>query len=60
MSLELWLAFVAATLVFLLIPGPTLLLVIGYALSYGRKPAALLNTRSRASSQVARVIPSQI
>ena len=39
MTLELWLAFVAATTVFLLIPGPTLLLVIGYALSYGRKPA---------------------
>jgi len=39
MSLEFWLAFVAATTVFLLIPGPTLLLVIGYALSYGRRPA---------------------
>ena len=39
MTLELWLAFLAATTVFLLIPGPTLLLVIGYALSYGRKPA---------------------
>ena len=39
MALELWLAFVTATTVFLLIPGPTLLLVIGYALSYGRRPA---------------------
>lgn len=39
MSLELWLAFVTATTIFLLIPGPTLLVIIGYALSYGRKPA---------------------
>lgn len=37
MSLELWLAFVAASTVVLIIPGPTILLVISYALSHGRR-----------------------
>jgi threonine/homoserine/homoserine lactone efflux protein len=37
MSFELWLAFVAASAVLLLIPGPTVLLVISYALSHGRR-----------------------
>jgi len=39
MSLEHWLAFVAASSVLLAIPGPTILLVISYALSHGRKVA---------------------
>lgn len=39
MSLEHWLAFVAASAVLLAIPGPTILLVISYALSHGRKVA---------------------
>lgn len=39
MSLEHWLAFVAASAVLLAIPGPTILLVISYALSHGRKAA---------------------
>ena len=36
MSFELWLAFVAASTALLLIPGPTVLLVLSYALSKGR------------------------
>jgi threonine/homoserine/homoserine lactone efflux protein len=39
MTLELWIAFVVASTVLLLIPGPTVLLVIGYALSDGRRSA---------------------
>jgi len=40
MSFEHWLAFVAASAVLLAIPGPTVLLVISYALGHGRKAAA--------------------
>jgi threonine/homoserine/homoserine lactone efflux protein len=39
MSLELWLAFVAASGAVLLIPGPTVLVVLSYALSQGRRVA---------------------
>lgn len=39
MSFEHWLAFAAASAVILAIPGPTILLVISYALSHGRKSA---------------------
>lgn len=39
MSFQLWLAFVAATLVMLVIPGPTITLVVGYALAQGRRAA---------------------
>jgi threonine/homoserine/homoserine lactone efflux protein len=39
MPLELWLAFVAASAALLLIPGPTVLLVLSYALSKGRSVA---------------------
>ncbi|WP_026783895.1 LysE family translocator [Pleomorphomonas koreensis] len=37
MSIELWLAFVAASAILLAIPGPTVLLVISYALSHGKR-----------------------
>lgn len=36
---ELWLAFVAASAVLLAIPGPTVLLVISYALGHGKLSA---------------------
>lgn len=36
MSIELWIAFVAATAVLLAIPGPTILTVVSYSLSHGR------------------------
>ena len=39
MSVELWLAFVAASVALLLIPGPTVLLVIHHALTQGRRVA---------------------
>lgn len=40
MALDHWLAFVAASAVLLAIPGPTVLLVISYALGHGRRAAA--------------------
>ena len=39
MDMNLWLAFVAASMALLLIPGPTVLLVLSYALSKGRQVA---------------------
>ena len=39
MPLDLWLTFVAASTALLLIPGPTILLVLSYALSKGRSVA---------------------
>lgn len=39
MSFEHWLVFVATSVVLLLIPGPTVLLVVSYALGHGRRAA---------------------
>jgi threonine/homoserine/homoserine lactone efflux protein len=39
MPIDLWLAFVAAAVVLLIIPGPTIALVVGYALGEGRRAA---------------------
>lgn len=39
MPLENWLAFAGASAVLLAIPGPTVLLVVAYALSHGRRAA---------------------
>ncbi len=39
MSIELWLAFVGATALLLIIPGPTVLLVVSYALGQGLRAA---------------------
>jgi len=39
MNLEIWFAYMAATLLILIIPGPTILLVISYALGQGRRTA---------------------
>ena len=39
MTFELWLAFAAASTVLLIIPGPTIILVISYALGAGRRTA---------------------
>jgi threonine/homoserine/homoserine lactone efflux protein len=36
-SIELWLAFVAASAILLVIPGPTILTVISYSLAHGRR-----------------------
>lgn len=37
MSIELWLAFVAAATILLIIPGPTILSVISYSVAHGRR-----------------------
>lgn len=37
MSFQLWLAFVAASAVLLVIPGPTILTVISYSIAHGRR-----------------------
>ena len=37
MSFELWLAFVAASAVLLIIPGPTILAVMSYSMAHGRR-----------------------
>ncbi len=39
MDVNLWLAFVAASTALLIIPGPTILLVLSYALSQGKRVA---------------------
>jgi threonine/homoserine/homoserine lactone efflux protein len=39
MSIETWVAFTAATAVLLVIPGPTILLVVSYALGQGLRTA---------------------
>lgn len=44
MTFETWLAFVAASAVLLVIPGPTILLVVSYALGRGWKVAAPVAT----------------
>ena len=41
MSWETWIAYAVATEVLLIIPGPTVLLVVGYAITRGRGPARL-------------------
>ncbi|MBA86226.1 LysE family translocator [Thalassobius sp. S69A] len=39
MDLNVWLSFVAASVALLIIPGPTVLLVLSYAISQGRRVA---------------------
>ena len=39
MSLQAWLAFAAASAVLVAIPGPTVMLVVSYALAHGRRMA---------------------
>ena len=37
MSIEIWLAYVAATAILLVIPGPTILTVISYSMAHGKR-----------------------
>jgi threonine/homoserine/homoserine lactone efflux protein len=37
MSIEIWIAFVVASAIVLVIPGPTVLTVIGYSVTHGRR-----------------------
>lgn len=39
MELHVWLAFASASIALLLIPGPTVLLILSYAISQGRRVA---------------------
>ena len=50
-----WLAFAAASLLFIQVPGPSLLFTIGRALSVGRRDA-LLSVAGNASGLVAQVV----
>ena len=40
MSIELWFAFVVASAILLIIPGPTILTVISYSMAHGRRANA--------------------
>jgi threonine/homoserine/homoserine lactone efflux protein len=42
MPIELWFAFVAASAILLIIPGPTILTVISYSMAHGRRANAPL------------------
>jgi threonine/homoserine/homoserine lactone efflux protein len=42
MPIEIWLAFVVASTVLLIIPGPTILTVISYSIAHGRRANAPL------------------
>ena len=37
MSIEIWVAFVLAAMVLVIIPGPTIILVISQAIAHGRR-----------------------
>jgi threonine/homoserine/homoserine lactone efflux protein len=52
MTLSLWAAFVAASSILLVIPGPTVLPVVSYALGQGWRTA--LKTRAKASRRKSR------
>ncbi len=39
MSLEIWIAYTIAATILLIIPGPTVILVISYSMTYGKKAA---------------------
>lgn len=43
LNMELWLAFVAASAVVLMIPGPTVFTVIGFSITQGRRYALVLS-----------------
>lgn len=42
MAIELWLAFVLASCILLIIPGPTILTVISYSIAHGKRANILL------------------
>jgi threonine/homoserine/homoserine lactone efflux protein len=44
MSVEVWLAFVAASAILLIIPGPTILTVVSYSVAHGRRANVALVT----------------
>jgi threonine/homoserine/homoserine lactone efflux protein len=56
MPLELWFAFVAASAVLLIIPGPTILTVISYSMSHGRRANVPLVTAVALGDSTALVV----
>ena len=56
MPIELWLAFVAASAVMLIIPGPTILTVISYSMSHGRRANVPLVTAVALGDSTALVV----
>ena len=46
MTFESWAAFTSASAVLLIIPGPTVLLVVSYALGQGWRTVTLAGSRS--------------
>lgn len=56
MTIELWLSFVAASAVLLVIPGPTILTVISYAIVHGRRANIPLVTAVALGDSTALVI----
>jgi len=56
MPIELWLAFVAASVVLLIIPGPTILTVISYSMSHGRRANVPLVTAVALGDSTALVV----
>lgn len=37
MALEIWITFISVVFIFAIIPGPTVILVLGQAISHGKK-----------------------
>ena len=56
MSLQLWLAFVAASAVLLVIPGPTILTVISYSVAHGKRANVPLVTAVALGDSTALVV----
>jgi len=56
MPIELWLAFVAASAVLLIIPGPTVLTVVSYSMAHGRRANVPLVTAVALGDSTALVV----
>lgn len=56
MTIELWFAFVAASAVLLVIPGPTVLTVISYSMAHGRRANVPLVTAVALGDSTALVV----
>ena len=52
MSIELWLAFVGASAILLVLPGPTILTVISYSVAHGRRANVPLVAAVSATGQM--------
>lgn len=57
MPIEIWLAFVVASTVLLIIPGPTILTVISYSIAHSRRANAPLIAAVALGDSTALVVP---